>query len=149
MLFSWEAIVFALNTCVFVLSSFMGNMSWSWFLKKIQYVYYDSCKFSCCCQFLPILPHSTAKQLSFQVCLCVLSIDLVLEALLAAALILYNIQTPFSNISLRWSDTCSHKLVPYAVSPSFQCEQTGFISRPSYSFFLKTVTMKGFEWASV
>lgn len=130
MLFSWGAIVFALNTCVFVLSSFMGNMSWSWFKKKSNMFIMILANLVAVVSFYPPSPHSTAKQLSFQVCLCVLSIDLVLEALLAAALILYNIQTPFSNISLRWSDTCSHKLVPYAVSPSFQCEQTGFISRP-------------------
>lgn len=80
--------------------------------------------------FYPSSPRSTAKQLYLQVCLCVFSISLVLDALLAATLILYKIQTPFSNISLLWPDTCSHKLVPYAVNPSFQCEQTGFISRP-------------------
>ena len=110
---------------------FMGNMSWSWLKKKkIQYVYYDSSNVVAVVSFYPSSPRSTAKQLYFQVCLCVFSISLVWDALLAATLILYNIQTPFSNVSLLWPDTCSHKLVSYAVNPSFQCEQTGFISRP-------------------
>lgn len=130
MLFSWEAIVFALNTCVLVLSVSWATCLGPGFKKKSNMFIMILANLVAVVRFYPSSPHSTAKQLSFQVCLCVLSTDLVLEALLAAALILYNIQTPFSNTSLRWSDTCSHKLVPYAVSPSFQCEQTGFISRP-------------------
>ena len=129
MLFSWEAIVFALNTCVFVLSISWATCLGTGFKKSNMFIMILA-NVVAVVSFYPSSPRSTAKQLYLQVCLCVFSISLVLDALLAAALILYKIQTPFSNISLLWPDTCSHKLVPYAVNPSFQCEQTGFISRP-------------------
>lgn len=50
--------------------------------------------------------------------------NLGLDALPAAALILYNIQTPFSNILFICSHTCPSQLTCGAVNSAFQFEQT-------------------------
>ena len=115
----------------------MNNMSWSWFKKKKKSNMFAMipANLIAVVNFYSPTSHSFANQFYFKLCLCVFSINLVMDALLAAALILYNIQTPFSNIPLIWSHTCPGQLTPGAVNSAFQCEQTGCISRPQSSSF--------------
>lgn len=86
-------------------------------------------------RFYPLTSHSVAKHFLLQA-LLMCSINLVMDFLLAAALILCHIQTLFSNIRLILSHTYPSQLTHGAVNSAFHSEQTGCISGPKCSFFL-------------
>ena len=60
---------------------FMDNTSWSWFKKNSNKLIMILANLVAVASFYPSSPHSIAKQLYFQICLCVLSISLILDAL--------------------------------------------------------------------